>query len=93
MTWFCFYCFADTNVLAFAPAFAVLIFGAIGFMVVQGGIGLYPVIVAETLTLYGIVETTGYALGWLSWSAQTLMFIVLGIISLVILPIVNKKHK
>ncbi len=93
MTWFCFYCFADTNDLAFAPAFAVLIFGAIGFMVVQGGIGLYPVIVAETLTLYGIVETTGYALGWLSWSAQTLMFIVLGIISLVILPIVNKKHK
>ncbi len=92
LTYLCFFCFAETSSLGFSPAFAVVIFGAIGYMVVQGGIGLYPVIVAETLTLYGISETTGYALGWLGWSAQTLMFIILGIISLVVLPIINKKR-
>ncbi|MEI8204991.1 MAG: lysylphosphatidylglycerol synthase transmembrane domain-containing protein [Bacteroidota bacterium] len=90
MTWFCFFCFADTSNLSLSPAFDVMVFGAVGFMVVQGGIGLYPVIVAETLTLFGVVETTGYALGWLNWSAQTLLFIILGIVSLLILPIINK---
>ena len=72
-------------------ALSVLIFGSIGIMVVQGGIGIYPAIIAETLVLYGITNTYGYALGWLTWTAQTLMIVVAGVASLVLLPIYNKK--
>ena len=72
---------------------AVLVFGSVGFMVVQGGIGLYPAIVAETLVLYGVASAQGYALGWLIWTSQNLTIVLVGIISLVLLPLLNnRKH-
>jgi hypothetical protein len=71
----------------------MLIFGSIGIMVVQGGIGIYPAIIAEVLLLYHIPATTGYALGWLTWTAQTLMIVVAGFASLIILPIIQKRTK
>ncbi len=71
---------------------AVLVFGSVGFMVVQGGIGLYPAIVAETLVLYGVASAQGYALGWLIWTSQNLTIVLVGIISLVLLPLLNN-HK
>jgi hypothetical protein len=61
-------------------------------MVVQGGIGIYPAIVAETLVLYGVASIQGYALGWLIWTSQNVTIILVGIISLILLPILNN-HK
>lgn len=70
---------------------AVLVFGSVGFMVVQGGIGIYPAIVAETLVLYGVASAQGYALGWLIWTSQNLTIVLVGIISLVLLPLLNNR--
>jgi len=70
---------------------AVLVFGSIGMMVVQGGIGIYPAIVAETLVLYGVASAQGYALGWLIWTSQNIVVVLLGIISLILLPILNNQ--
>jgi uncharacterized protein (TIRG00374 family) len=70
---------------------AVLVFGSIGMMVVQGGIGIYPAIVAETLMLYGVASAQGYALGWLIWTSQNIVIVLLGIISLILLPILNNR--
>lgn len=70
---------------------AVLVFGSIGMMVVQGGIGIYPAIVAETLVLYGVASAQGYALGWLIWTSQNLTIVLVGIISLVLLPLLNNR--
>jgi len=93
MTYFCFLCFIETEHLGFGAGMAVLMFGTIGIMLVQGGIGIYPAIVAETLIVYGIANTTGYALGWLTWSAQTLLIIIFGSLSFLMLPFINsKKH-
>jgi hypothetical protein len=63
-------------------------------MVTPGGIGLYPVIVAQTLVLYGISAESGYgdAIGWITWSAQTIMIIVVGAISLIVVSL-NKRKK
>jgi uncharacterized protein (TIRG00374 family) len=71
---------------------AVLVFGSIGIMVVQGGIGIYPAMVAETLVLYGVASEQGYALGWLIWSSQNLTIVLVGIISLILLPILNNRN-
>jgi hypothetical protein len=62
-------------------------------MVTPGGIGLYPVLVAQTLFLYGISKESGagVAIGWITWSAQTLMIIVVGAISLLIVSANSKK--
>ncbi len=70
---------------------AVLVFGSIGMMVVQGGIGIYPAIVAETLVLYGVASAQGYALGWLIWTSQNLTIVLVGIVSLVLLPLLNNR--
>lgn len=70
---------------------AVLVFGSVGFMVVQGGIGIYPAIVAETLVLYGVASEQGYALGWLIWTSQNLTIVIVGILSLILLPILNNR--
>ncbi|MBP6977306.1 MAG: lysylphosphatidylglycerol synthase transmembrane domain-containing protein [Bacteroidales bacterium] len=90
MTMVVFNCLPETKGISLTAGFAVYIFATIGVMIVQGGIGIYPAIVAETLFLYHIPETKGYAMGWLLWSGQTVMIILAGIISLILLPLMNK---
>jgi hypothetical protein len=90
MAYLVFYSLPSTSALGLDAGLAVLIFGSIGIMLVQGGIGIYPAIVAETLILYSITNTTGYAMGWLIWSSQTLTLIVMGVLSLILLPIFNR---
>ncbi len=91
MSYVCFYCFVETSNPGFYPVLSVLVMGTIGIMVVQGGIGIYPYFVAGTLTIYGIEHIKGYALGWLIWGAQTFIIILAGIVSLIMLPIINNK--
>jgi uncharacterized protein (TIRG00374 family) len=92
MIYVCFFSLPATSNLGFDACLSMLIFGSIGIMVVQGGIGIYPAIIAETLILYNLTSTTGYALGWLTWSAQTIMIVIAGIASLILLPILNRKE-
>lgn len=93
MSYLCFFSLAETSHASPAAAMSVLVLGTIGIMVVQGGIGIYPVIVAETLTVYGIASVTGFALGWLIWGTQTFIIILAGIFSLILLPLLNtQKH-
>ena len=91
MVYFIFFCFGETNHLTPDIALAVLVMGSIGIMIVQGGIGIYPVIVSKTMLIFGVSKTVGYAMGWIAWTSQTLIIILLGLLSLVILPILNKK--
>lgn len=92
MVYLCFYSLAATSDLGLFAGLSVMVLGSIGIMVTPGGIGLYPVIAAETLLLYGIESSTGVglALGWISWSAQTIMILVFGSISLLIVSFKSK---
>lgn len=90
MAYVVFFSLKDTAHLGLDAGLAVLIFGSVGIMVVQGGIGIYPAIVSETLFIYAIAGTTGYALGWLIWASQTIMILLAGVFSLLLLPVYNK---
>lgn len=92
MAYVVFFSLSETSGLGLDAGLAVLVFGSIGIMVVQGGIGIYPAIVAETLFLWNIPETKGYAMGWLIWASQTLMIVIAGIFSLVLLPVYNRSY-
>ena len=87
MLYVIFFCFAETASLSPGAGLSALVLGSVGIMVTPGGIGLYPAIIQETLLLYGIAKPTGLALGWISWSAQTLMILVLGGASLLLLSL------
>jgi len=89
MTWVVFNSLPETRDLGLDAGLAVLVFASLGIIVVQGGIGIYPWIVAEILALFYIPETKGYAMGWLLWTGQTLMVIIAGILSMTLLPIIN----
>jgi len=76
------------------PALAglcIVAFGSIGMIVTPGGIGAYPPIVASILLLYGISLPIGNAYGWVSWSAQTSVVLILGLASLILLPVYNRR--
>lgn len=92
MTWVVFFSLPSTSGLGIDAGLAVLVFGSIGIIIIQGGIGIYPWIVAQILALYFIPGTKGYAMGWLLWSGQTLMIIFAGILSMIILPLINQQR-
>jgi catecholate siderophore receptor len=61
---------------------------------VQGGIGVYPAFVALIVGVYmaapeggGLFRPDALAMGWLLWAAQTLMIIVLGGLSLLLIAL------
>ncbi len=93
MIYTCLFSLPETSGLGMSAALTVLVLGSIGIMITPGGIGLYPVIVAQTLVLYGITKDSGYgdAIGWITWSAQTLMIIVFGAASLIYVSLNKKK--
>ena len=59
----------------------------------NGGIGTYPVAIFLAFSIFGISEDPSYAFGWIMWASQTLMIILCGGISLIYLPIYNRKNK
>lgn len=84
----------ETAALPVLAAFPVLSFGTVATIVTPGGIGLYPVFLMEAMKLYSIPESYGTANGWLQWSAQFIITLVVGFICLAILPYINKqKHE
>lgn len=91
MLYVCFFCFPETSDLSLGAGLSALVLGSIGIMITPGGIGLYPALIQETLKLYGIALVTGLALGWIVWTTQTLMILVLGGGSLLLLSF-NKTH-
>lgn len=93
MIYLCLLSLPETASLELMVGLSVLVIGSIGIMITPGGIGLYPVLVAETLILYGITKESGVgiAIGWITWTAQTLMIIVVGAASLLIVSAHSKK--
>ncbi|AUS04747.1 lysylphosphatidylglycerol synthase transmembrane domain-containing protein [Pseudotamlana carrageenivorans] len=58
----------------------------------NGGIGSYPLAVYAAFALFGIPEEPSIAYGWIMWASQTLVIIVCGGLSLIYLPIYNRKY-
>ena len=81
---------ADLNLKA---ACSVLSLSTLAMILTPGGIGSFPFFVMETLGIYGIASTQGNAFGWLIWGVSTGIIIVAGLLSLVLLPYINKKKK
>lgn len=91
MIWVCSFALPETVGLEIGAVFAAFVVGAAAITATPGGIGLYPLLVAAVLTdLYGIENAGSFSM--LAWSSLTLFTIVFGLLSLVILPILNKKQ-
>lgn len=80
----------ETDMLGIKTGFSVLSFGSIGIIATPGGLGAYPLIVGEIVQLYGVDETFSFAISWIIWLIPTLIVILGGATSLIILPIYNR---
>ncbi|WP_299525053.1 lysylphosphatidylglycerol synthase transmembrane domain-containing protein [Winogradskyella sp.] len=57
----------------------------------NGGIGSFPEAIVIAFLLFNMPEDPSRAFGWIMWSTQTLVIIILGGLSLIYLPIYNRK--
>ena len=90
MFWVAMFSLEGTKGVIPAGVLAAFIMGSIGIIVVQGGLGAYPFLVMLALSMYGVDGNEGLAFGWINWTAQTIMIIIVGVIAFILMPQLNK---
>jgi hypothetical protein len=80
----------ETSEINFDIVIMGFIFGSLAVGFSNGGLGAYPFSIALIFSLYGITKDVGTAFGWLVWTSQTILTILLGLISYVLLPFLNR---
>ena len=86
-----FHAMEGTFHLGIKPACSVLALATLAMIITPGGIGSFPLFVMQTLTVYSIASPVGKAFGWMIWGVTTGIVIVIGFISLLLLPYLNRK--
>ncbi len=81
----------ETSFIPFTAILIGFISASFSIAATNGGIGSYPVAVYLAFSLFNIDKDPSIAFGWIMWASQTLMIIVLGGLSLIYLPIYNRK--
>lgn len=97
MTYICFFSFGFTSHLPAIAGLTVFVMGSFGMVApVQGGIGAWHFMVIGTLLVYlpGVanIETMSKSFALVVHGAQTAMIIILGSLSVIALPIANRKQ-
>ena len=85
-----FYSFSETSHLSISEGFTVFIFGSLGIIFVPGGIGAYHALVIDSLNIYDVPAHISFAFAWIAWTSQLFLFLFLGVLSLILIPIINK---
>jgi hypothetical protein len=83
--------FPETQDLGLQATLVAFIFGAFAMTVTNGGIGLYPIAIGIAFNAFGVPTETGEAFGWIMWGTQTGLVIVLGGLSFLLLPLLNRR--
>lgn len=99
MIWVCYFAmgylgfraFPETAHLGLLTAGVVLFFGGVAFSLTPGGLGLYPIFMQIILGLYGVVGSAAISLGLVVWSMQTASVLLAGVVSLIVLTIINRE--
>tara|TARA_R110002020_G_scaffold384233_6_gene595181 strand:- start:71886 stop:72851 length:966 start_codon:yes stop_codon:yes gene_type:complete len=90
MFWVIKYTVLETVDLSVSQLLVPFVAGAFAMSATNGGIGIYPIAVSSALAIFGISKVSGDAFGWIMWISQTLMIVVFGAISFLILPLWNR---
>lgn len=83
--------FPETSSLSADAIITSFVVGSIAIAFTNSGFGSYPFLISKILLFYSISETTGNAFGWIVWTSQMLVVLILGLISFILLPVLNRK--
>jgi uncharacterized protein (TIRG00374 family) len=81
----------ETSTLTIGAIITSFVVGSIAIAFTNSGFGAYPFLTSKILLFYAIAEPAGTAFGWIIWTSQMLLIIFLGVLSFIMLPIVNRK--
>jgi len=90
MLWVIKFTVAETIDLSLSQLLVAFVAGTFAMMFTNGGIGLYPIAVSKALAIFGISKVSGDAFGWIMWISQTVLVVLFGAISFLLLPLLNK---
>ena len=93
MMYLAFYSFEPTSHLGPTAGLVVFVFGSLGILIpTPGGMGSYHYLVGEALAMYGVSGADAFSFANIVFfSIQLFINIFFGIISLVVLPAINKE--
>lgn len=91
MFWVIKYTLPETESLGLSELLVAFIAGSFAMTATNGGVGLYPIAVRASLTLFGISFASGEAFGWILWISQTLMIVLCGAFCFLSLPLIYRK--
>lgn len=81
----------ETKTASIGALLIAFIAGSFTIAATNGGVFVYPLAIGAAFSLFDIPENPSIAFGWIMWSSQTLMIIILGSLSFLFLPIYNRK--
>ncbi len=94
MLYVIFFSFDFTEHLSPIAGLTTFVLASFGMVApVQGGIGAWHFMAKEALALYGVANENGIIFAFVAHTSMTLMIIVVGLLSLLILPFINNKTK
>ncbi len=79
-----------TSGIAFSTLIIAFVVGSFTFAFTNSGFGTYPAAVAGILSLFAIEFTVGTAFGWIVWTSNITAILLIGLISLIAMPLYNK---
>jgi len=82
----------ETASVPIGTAIIAFVVGGFVFSFTNSGFGSYPFAIAAILSILGIFKTVGIAFGWIVWISNFATTVVIGILSLVLLPFYNRKR-
>lgn len=81
----------ETSHIGLGVIVTAFVVGSLAVTFTNGGFGAFPLMIAQILVLYNIPETAGTTFGWILWTSQTALVVLLGGLSFLLLPIFNRK--
>ncbi len=80
----------ETSSLPIVSALLCLIFGPMAVVITPGGIGIFPIIIQTILVTFGVNPNSALAIGMIAWAVQTIGMLLGGMLSLLLLNLLNK---
>jgi uncharacterized protein (TIRG00374 family) len=81
----------ETSSLSIGAIITCFVVGSIAIAFTNSGFGAYPFLTSKVLLFYFIAEPAGTAFGWIIWTSQMLLVLILGLLSFLLLPLLNRK--
>ncbi|MAW95792.1 MULTISPECIES: lysylphosphatidylglycerol synthase transmembrane domain-containing protein [unclassified Leeuwenhoekiella] len=92
MFWVIKFTIPEIAIAPFSVILAAFIIGSFSISVTNGGIGVYPVAIGALFVFFGFSKQGGEAFGWIIWGSQTLLVVLFGALSFLLLPLLNRNR-